>query len=81
MLFESLRSASTHEECRNLRTNIFFRLARLVVDLSLHNCCSSPVDGFVELAPRFVQFNFPASVVLIYFAISITKNLTFFLST
>ncbi|KAL9976241.1 hypothetical protein ACROYT_G013513 [Oculina patagonica] len=27
------------------------RLARLVVDLSLHNCCSTPVDVFVELAP------------------------------
>lgn len=80
-VFKSLCSASPHEKCCDLRTNIFFRLARLVVDLSLHNCCSTPVDVFVELAPRFVQFSFPASVVLIHFAISITKNLIFFLST
>ena len=35
---------------------IFFRLARVVVELSLHNCCSTTVDVFVELVPRFVQF-------------------------
>lgn len=34
----------------------FFRLARVVVELSLHNCCSTTVDVFVELVPRFVQF-------------------------
>lgn len=33
---------------------------------------------FVELVPRFVQFNFPISVVLIHFANSSTKNLTCF---
>ena len=35
----------------------FSRLARLVVDLSLHNCCSTPVDVLVEVVPRFVLFN------------------------
>lgn len=78
MLLESLRNASLHEECRDLRTDIFFRLARLVVDLSLHNCCSTPVDVFVELVPRFVQFNFSVIVFLIQFTISIAKNLTSF---
>lgn len=29
-----------------------FRLARLSVELLLHNCCSKPVDVFVELFSR-----------------------------
>ena len=33
----------------------FFRLAWVAVELVLHNCCSLPVDVFVELFPRYAH--------------------------
>ena len=34
---------------------LFFRLAWVAVELVLHNCCSLPVDVFVELFPRYAH--------------------------
>ena len=57
-----VRSAPFHGEFRDLSTNFSFRLARFVVELLLHNCCSTPVDVFVELLPRFVRCNSSTAV-------------------